>query len=160
MIFFQTYDSPLGRMVLQEDNGFLIRVDFDSERLRIPEGAVKQESLVLREAIRQLNQYFQGTRTSFQLPLDPHGTAFQQRAWKALQEIPFGETRSYQEQAIRVGGKNYTRAVGGANRRNPISIIIPCHRVIGKNGALTGFGSGLDRKQALLDLEQATSPSS
>ncbi len=154
MIFFQPYDSPLGRMILQEEDGFLVRIDFDSDALQTPEGAARQESLVLREAIRQLTAYFNGTRTRFQLPLNPQGTPFQQRAWKALQEIPYGETRSYEQQAIRVGGKNYTRAVGGANHRNPLSIVIPCHRVIGKNGQLTGFGGGLDRKQALLNLEQ------
>jgi methylated-DNA-[protein]-cysteine S-methyltransferase len=105
------------------------------------------------EAIRQLKEYFAGRRSEFDLPLAPEGTEFQRNVWKRLQEIPYGETISYGELAKRVGNPNASRAVGAANGSNPIPIVIPCHRVIGANGKLTGFGGGLPAKQALLALE-------
>lgn len=103
---------------------------------------------------KQLDEYFAGKRKKFELKLNPIGTEFQKKAWKALESIPFGKTFSYQEQAIKVGNKNYTRAVGGANNKNPIPIIIPCHRVIGKNGDLTGYAGGIEFKKYLLSLEK------
>ena len=108
----------------------------------------------LDEAATQLDDYFAGTRTSFDLPLDLHGTPFQLAAWKALAEIPYGETRTYGEQAARIGRPKAVRAVGTANGRNPLSIILPCHRVIGSGGALRGFAGGLEAKAALLAFEQ------
>lgn len=109
---------------------------------------------LIDEASRQLAEYFAGGRTAFDVPLDPVGTEFQQRAWMALRAIPYGETVSYGTQARRLGDVALARAVGAANGRNPISIIVPCHRVIGSSGALTGFAAGLDAKRFLLELER------
>lgn len=109
---------------------------------------------ILAEAVCQLEEYFAGTRTEFDLPLDPVGTDFQQAAWGELRKIPYGHTISYGEQARRLGDANKSRAVGAANGRNPISIVVPCHRVIGANGSLTGFAAGVDVKQWLLHHEQ------
>jgi len=111
---------------------------------------------VLDEAAAQLDEYFAGTLTAFDLPLDLHGTAFQFVAWKALAEIPYGETRTYAEQAVAIGRPAAVRAVGAANGRNPLSIVLPCHRVVGSDGALRGFAGGLGAKAALLALERAT----
>jgi methylated-DNA-[protein]-cysteine S-methyltransferase len=108
----------------------------------------------LDEAAHQLEAYFAGTRTTFDLPLDLHGTAFQRAAWQALEEIPYGETRTYTEQAARLGRPTAVRAVGAANGRNPLSIVLPCHRVVGSNGGLTGFAAGLDVKRHLLAFER------
>jgi methylated-DNA-[protein]-cysteine S-methyltransferase len=108
---------------------------------------------VLAKAVAQLDEYFRGERTDFDLPLEPAGTAFQREAWQALLTIPFGETISYGEQAVRLGDKNKSRAVGAANGKNPIPIVVPCHRVVGSNGHLTGFAGGLDTKAWLLDHE-------
>ena len=119
---------------------------------------MEQEIEVLAEAQRQLEEYFGGKRFEFDLPLAPEGTTFQQQAWQALREIPYGETRSYQQQAERLGDARFARAVGHANGRNPISIIVPCHRVLGKNGKLTGFASGVDKKAKLLELETRYRP--
>ena len=107
------------------------------------------------EAARQLGEYFDGARTTFDLTLDLRGTAFQVEAWQALAEIPFGETRTYAEQAARLGNPAAVRAVGAANGRNPLSIVLPCHRVVGSDGALRGFAGGLAAKAALLDFERA-----
>jgi len=105
------------------------------------------------ETERQLAEYFAGKRTQFDLPLDPRGTAFQKAVWRSLRQIPFGETRSYGEIASTIGAPRANRAVGAANGKNPLSIVVPCHRVIGANGALTGFGGGLETKAQLLALE-------
>ena len=105
---------------------------------------------MLDEAVRQLDEYFAGERLEFDLPLEPNGTPFQRQAWTALRTIPYGETISYGEQARRLGDRNKSRAVGAANGKNPIPIVVPCHRVIGANGHLTGFGGGLDVKAWLL----------
>ena len=110
---------------------------------------------ILAAASDQLAEYFDGDRTEFDVPLDPVGTEFQQAAWTALRTIPYGETISYGEQAARVGDRRKARAVGAANGRNPISIIVPCHRVVGSNGSLTGFAGGLDNKAWLLDHERS-----
>ena len=118
-------------------------------------GGSSGASRVLEEATQQLDEYFAGVRTSFELQLDLHGTAFQLAAWNALAEIPFGETRSYAEQAERLGRPAAYRAVGAANGRNPVSIVLPCHRVLGSDGSLTGFAGGLDAKRGLLAHERA-----
>ena len=107
-----------------------------------------------RQAVRELEEYFAGERKTFTVPLDMRGTDFQKRAWEALTGIPYGETRSYGQQAAMLGNPHAGRAVGLANGSNPVSIIVPCHRVVGSNGKLTGYGGGLHRKQALLDLER------
>jgi methylated-DNA-[protein]-cysteine S-methyltransferase len=115
----------------------------------------RRDPEALRAAAEQLRSYFAGELTGFDLPLAPSGTDFQQRVWAALREIPYGRTVSYAELAVAVGRPGAARAVGAANGRNPIAIVIPCHRVIGSAGALTGYGGGLDRKRLLLDLEAA-----
>jgi methylated-DNA-[protein]-cysteine S-methyltransferase len=113
-----------------------------------------QEHLNVSDCVyRQLDEYFRGVRTSFDVELDLVGTPFQRQAWEALRAIPYGQTVSYAQQALSLGSKNLARAVGGANRRNPVSIIVPCHRVIGKSGALTGFAGGLSAKSGLLGHE-------
>ena len=109
-----------------------------------------------QEAVRQIREYLDGRRTTFTVPLDPAGTPFQKQVWKALMEIPYGETRSYRDIAKQVGNPNACRAVGMANHRNPILLMIPCHRVIGASGKLTGYAAGLDKKEYLLRLEQET----
>jgi methylated-DNA-[protein]-cysteine S-methyltransferase len=113
----------------------------------------RRDAVPFREVFRQLDEYFAGKRRDFHIPLDMRGTPFQLKVWEALLSIPFGETVTYGEQARRIGQPNASRAVGLANGRNPVSIIVPCHRVIGKNGTLTGYGGGLEMKRFLLDLE-------
>lgn len=142
--------TPMGTMTALEEDGALIRLDFGKNE---PEGAEYGETDLLQETLRQMGEYFSGTRREFTLPLAPRGTAFQMKVWNALSAIPYGQTRSYHDIALQAGSPSATRAVGGANHRNPISIIIPCHRVIGANGSLTGYGGGLDKKEALLALE-------
>jgi methylated-DNA-[protein]-cysteine S-methyltransferase len=112
------------------------------------------ESPILQKTITQLREYFKWIRKSFDIPLAPSGTDFQKKAWKALERIPYGETRSYQEEAMMIGNLNAVRAIGWANNKNPIVIIIPCHRVIGKDGALVGYGWGIERKIWLLTHEK------
>ena len=167
LLSLQHFDSPLGRMVLVARSDRLFRVDFETlsyqpldEKSLQRKGmrVVEEDAPVLAEARHQLEEYFGGKRFEFELPLAPEGTAFQQRAWQALREIPYGETRSYQQQAERLGDARFARAVGHANGRNPISIIVPCHRVLGKNGKLTGFASGVDKKAKLLELENRYRP--
>lgn len=146
--------TPLGEMTALEENGALTRLDFGKNA---PAGAEYQETELLKEVHKQITEYFSGTRHEFALPLAPHGTAFQRKVWDALTAIPYGQTRSYRDIAIQADSPKATRAVGGANHRNPISIIVPCHRVIGANGSLTGYGGGLDKKEALLALERGES---
>jgi methylated-DNA-[protein]-cysteine S-methyltransferase len=119
-----------------------------------PEGFLKTETPLIKKAARQIEQYLAGKRKEFALPLVMHGTEFQMAVWRALQTIPFGETRSYKEIAVLIGKPKAVRAVGMANNRNPIVIIVPCHRVIGSNGRLVGYGGGLPLKQHLLELER------
>lgn len=146
------YKSEIGVLEVvgtEEGISSIYFVDKDKERKES-----RQIPSTLKECFRQLDEYFKGKRKDFSLKLLPEGTDFQQRAWAQLQKIPYGETISYSQQAQRMGNKNASRAVGGANGRNPISIVIPCHRVIGKNGSLTGFGAGTWRKEWLLNHEK------
>lgn len=129
------------------------QIDHETE-VDATSSTVELDHPVLEVARHQLGEYFSGERTDFDVPLDPVGTDFQQHAWTALRSIPFGTTVSYGEQAGRMGDKNKARAVGAANGKNPISIIVPCHRVVGSNGSLTGFAGGVDIKQFLLDHER------
>jgi len=146
------YDYPLCRLGIAEEDGAICRVFFDMGKT--PADFEYGETPLIKKAAKQLDEYFNGKRKVFELPLNPQGTAFQVKVWKALQKIPCGKTRSYGEIARMAGNPKASRAVGMANNRNPIVIIIPCHRVIGHNGSLTGFGGGLELKRQLLDLEQ------
>lgn len=144
--------EPLGDITLVEEDGNLLELEFGKRPKREEETEV--EGTCIKEAYYQLLEYVKGERQVFTIPLHPTGTPFQKAVWKALQEIPYGETRSYLEIAKAVGNEKACRAVGMANHVNPIAIIVPCHRVIGKNGTLTGYGGGLPIKERLLALEQ------
>lgn len=153
---YQWTESPVGRLLLVADEGGLRELLFERGRTAPAiDASWKNNDRFLREAIRQLRAFFAGERQHFDLELNPQGTGFQQRVWRALQEIPFGETISYRELARRLGNPAASRAVGLANGSNPIAIIIPCHRVIGSNGTLTGYGGGLENKRWLLDFERS-----
>ncbi len=151
--------SPLGNIVVAGDREGLRRLDFQLGRngaISIPEEWEEDPSSpLLRRAGEQLTAYFEGRRKTFSLPLAPVGTPFQRRVWAELERIPYGETLSYSQLARRAGRPRAIRAAGAANGKNPISIVIPCHRVVGKDGSLTGYGGGLETKRALLDLEGA-----
>jgi len=142
--------TPVGSFLLEEDGIGICRAEFLQEEKERTEPS----TALLQEAVCQLQEYFAGTRREFTLPISVQGTEFQLDDWAALQEIPYGTTCSYQQIAEAIGRPEAVRAVGMANHANPVSIFIPCHRVIGKNGKLTGYGGGLDRKQFLLDLEK------
>ncbi len=152
----RTIDSPVGMLKLVADNLGLAGVYFESSKSveRFPEKTQAQYA-VLDIAEQQLSEYFNGTRKAFDIPLNPQGTEFQQSVWQLLSEIPFGQTTSYGRLAAALGDANKSRAVGLANGSNPISIVVPCHRVIGADGSLTGFGGGLPNKQWLLVHEGA-----
>jgi len=154
-MFYTYMDSPIGRLLLAGDRDSLKRVGFSSgDKARGADPDWERFDEPFRQVRRQLTEYFEGTRKAFDLSLAPDATPFQARVLEALVEIPYGETRSYRDVAVAVGNPKAVRAVGGANGSNPIPIVIPCHRVIGSNGALTGFGGGLDTKRFLLDLER------
>lgn len=139
-------DTPVGKMYLVSDGENITELRFGSCKNDSPDS-------VLLNARAELEEYFAGERKDFSVPLRPAGTPFQQSVWKALREIPYGDTASYGEIAKRIGNEKACRAVGMANNRNPIAIIIPCHRVIGAGGSLTGYAGGLDKKEFLLELE-------
>ena len=154
---YKTFHSPVGKLKLVASDKGLIAVLWENDkpnRVRLGELVKRHSHPVLMEAERQLGEYFEGKRRSFSLALDMRGTPFQKNVLEALLAIPFGETRSYRDIAKKLGNPEATRAVGAANGRNPISIIVPCHRVIGSNGKLTGFAGGLETKARLLQLEQ------
>ena len=153
---YKLMPSPVGQLTLVARNGKLSAILWEKERakrVRLGELHLADDSPVLLEAERQLREYFTGTRNQFDLALDFDGTDFQKQVWQALLTIPFGETRSYSQIAQQIGNPKAVRAVGAANGRNPISIVAPCHRVIGASGGLTGFAGGLEAKQYLLALE-------
>lgn len=141
------YDSPVGPLWIEEKNGLISRIT------NVPIPGHAGDHPVLTQTVRELTEYFAGTRRTFTVPIGPEGTDFQLKVWAALRDIPYGETRSYGAIAAAVGSPKASRAVGGANNKNPILILTPCHRVIGANGALVGFGAGLPMKEALLRLE-------
>jgi methylated-DNA-[protein]-cysteine S-methyltransferase len=151
-------DSPVGRLTLIASSKGLHAVLWPIDRNDVT-GIKRASHPVIEKTARQLEQYFAGERTRFDLPLVWDGTPFQVRAWKELARIPYGETISYQEQARRMGDRKKARAVGMANARNPISIVVPCHRVIAKDGALSGFGGGVRQKATLLELESRSEKS-
>jgi methylated-DNA-[protein]-cysteine S-methyltransferase len=150
-------ESPVGKLKLVASDKGLVAVLWQNDRpsrVRLGELVEGDQHPILLRAERQLGEYFAGKRKEFEVPLDMRGTSFQKNVWEALLAIPFGETRSYGQLAKQLGNANATRAVGAANGRNPLSIIVPCHRVIGSTGKLTGFGGGLDTKAHLLNLEE------
>lgn len=150
--YYYYYDTKMGKVgIAESDNAITCLVFLDGENSL---QGVEKETPLLERAASQLREYFAGTRRKFDLPLAPAGTEFQKKVWQALLDIPYGETRSYSQIALAVGNPKAGRAVGMANNRNPISIIIPCHRVIGKDGSLVGYGGGLNRKESLLLLEK------
>jgi methylated-DNA-[protein]-cysteine S-methyltransferase len=156
----RTIDSPIGRLILIADDEGLLRILFANQDLTgvglrdddAPE--IDGGDEVLDAAASQFGEYFAGDRTDFDLPLHLVGTEFQKQAWLALANIPYGETTSYGRQAEAIGRPGAFRAVGSANAQNPLPIVLPCHRVVGADGSLTGFGGGIDIKQRLLDLER------
>jgi methylated-DNA-[protein]-cysteine S-methyltransferase len=153
---YKLMDSPVGELKLVANGNRLAAILWENDkpnRVRLPELVEADDRPVLVETERQLNEYFAGTRDRFDLELDFQGTDFQKKVWAALLTIPFGETRSYSDIATQIGNINAVRAVGAANGRNPISIVAPCHRVIGASGDLTGFAGGLTNKMLLLSLE-------
>lgn len=144
------YDSPIGKLTLISEENAIVGLYFGE----VSVDGKEEKSEVLENAITQLGQYFDGKRKDFDLPLKFYGTEFQQKCWNALLTIPYGETRTYKEISEIVNCPKGYRAVGLANNKNPISIIAPCHRVIGANGKLVGYGGGLDKKEFLLNLEK------
>lgn len=154
---YKKIPSPVGMLTLVADNNTLASILWENEKAnRVRLGLLEentQDHPFLSQVERQLNEYFAGKRKAFDLPMTFHGTSFQKKVWELLCQIPFGSTCSYKDIAEKLGNPRGVRAVGGAVGRNPISIIVPCHRVIGSNGTLTGFAGGLNRKQFLLDLE-------
>jgi methylated-DNA-[protein]-cysteine S-methyltransferase len=159
-LFFERFDTPIGTLTIAADPGGLRHIEFPSNRHPVDrfdwaQGARGGTADVLRATREQLMEYFAGARRDFDLPLMPQGTAFQMDVWKMLATIPFGETWSYRDLAHAIGKPDAVRAVGAANGRNPLPIVLPCHRVIGADGSLTGFGGGLPIKETLLRLEGA-----
>ncbi len=157
-MYSTTYDSPLGQLDLVASDDGLVAVlwpDDSPKRVRL-EGEIVADASnpVLTKTVQQLDEFFAGDRKSFDVPLDLRGTEFQVATWQSLAKIPYGETATYGEQAKLLGRPKAVRAIGAANGRNPVSIVLPCHRVVGADGSLTGFAGGLDAKRFLLDLEQ------
>jgi methylated-DNA-[protein]-cysteine S-methyltransferase len=160
-------ESPLGEIMLAATGRGLCWISFDTgesalislkqwgKRWLLCDHIQNTETPILQETVQQLKEYFAGARKEFDLPLDVYGTTFQKLVWEQLRQIPYGEVRSYKDVALALGSKKAVRAVGGANNKNPLSIIVPCHRVIGSNGALVGYGGGLNIKEYLLRLEAA-----
>jgi len=151
--------TPIGMLGIEEEDGAVTALYLKEECLS--EGCADEnqenqisESVLLRKVSAQLTEYFEGRRKEFDIPINPQGTEFQKKVWKTLCDIPYGETRTYGDIAVQIGNSKATRAVGGANNKNPIMLLIPCHRVIGADGSLTGFGCGLNVKECLLNLEK------
>jgi methylated-DNA-[protein]-cysteine S-methyltransferase len=157
---YKIMESPVGKLKLVASDKALVAILWEKDsprRVRLAELVANDRHPVLIETERQLREYFSGKRKTFSINLDMRGTRFQKNVWEALLAIPFGETRTYGQLAKQLGNPRATRAVGAANGRNPVSIIVPCHRVVGASGKLTGFAGGLDVKEHLLNLEQPQS---
>ena len=147
-VFF--YDTPVGKLCIGEEDDSITRVTWS----KVPQEYIQEETELILNCKIQLEEYFAGNRKQFDLPLAPKGTDFQKRVWKALTDIPYGETRTYGKIAAAVGNPKAARAVGMANNKNPIGIIVPCHRVVGADGKLVGYAGGMEKKEWLLNLEQ------
>lgn len=145
-----TYSTSIGTLSIEADEQAVTAIGFGHCGCSSPQ----KETPLIREAIKQLNEYLEGRRTVFDLPLRAEGTPFQQKVWDALCDIPYGEVRSYGDIAKAVGNPKASRAVGMANNRNPLAIVVPCHRVVGANGKLVGYAGGLDIKSGLLGIEK------
>ena len=156
---YRTVESPIGPLTLAGDGSTLMHLRM-TEQAHEPDrsGWTPAGADAFADVVEQLNAYFAGTLTEFDVDLELHGTEFQRKVWAALQTIPYGQTRSYGEIAEQIGSPSASRAVGLANGRNPISIIVPCHRVIGAAGSMTGYGGGIDRKKMLIALEKTQTP--
>lgn len=157
MLSYKEMKSPVGKLKLVANEDALVAVLWEREaldRVKLDVPVAEPRHPILQNAARQLNEYFAGQRTAFELPLEPQGTEFQQKVWRRLRNIPFGKTKSYLDIAKAIGAPQASRAVGAACGKNPISIIVPCHRVVASNGNLTGFAGGLDIKAKLLELER------
>jgi O-6-methylguanine DNA methyltransferase len=155
--YFRTA-SPVGPLFLAASSRGLVRLEFEGrvQKIDSDEVQLRESKTALAPYLRELDEYFSGSRRAFSFPLDLRGTEFQLACWRALVEIPYGETRSYRDIAEAIGHPLAFRAVGMSNNRNPIAIVVPCHRVIASSGSLCGYGGGLDIKRKLLDLEQAS----
>lgn len=150
-MYKKVIDSPVGKIEIIEENEKIIELNIYNEK---ENNIIEKDTKLLLETQKQLKEYFEGKRTKFEIPLNPKGTEFMKKVWKELIKIPYGEVRTYKEIAEKVGNSKASRAVGMANNKNPIPIIIPCHRVIGSNNKLVGYALGLDMKKYLLDLER------
>ncbi|MCW8335798.1 methylated-DNA--[protein]-cysteine S-methyltransferase [Vibrio sp. SCSIO 43135] len=157
MNYYTEYQSPMGCVTVQANEQGLLGVWFEIHTTKPEQLGQRDESFpILSQAVAQLDEYFSGSRKQFELPLAAKGTDFQMKVWQALTTIPYGEVWSYQDLANAIGNPKAVRAVGLANGKNPISVVVPCHRVIGKSGKLTGYAGGVERKAALLKLEGYT----
>ena len=151
MKYYHYYESPIGKLVIVHNDRGITNL-YLAHLLQIEDG-IQEETNLIKEAVKQLDEYFNGLRQSFDLPLAPAGTHFQQKVWQTLRNIPCGKTYSYKQIAEQIGSPKASRAIGMANNKNPILLLIPCHRVIGANGKLIGFAAGLEMKKYLLTLE-------
>ncbi|WP_431802301.1 methylated-DNA--[protein]-cysteine S-methyltransferase [Halobacillus andaensis] len=156
-MYYADYDSPIGRLrIVAGESGELVRICLTDElweKFQNKHKEIRAEVSVVQPIIEQLEEYFRGERARFGLPFNPEGTDFQKKVWKEVHDIPYGDTKSYSGIAAKIGSPKAVRAVGNANRLNPIPIVVPCHRVIGKNQSMTGYAGGLRMKEALLKLE-------
>ncbi|MCV7088573.1 methylated-DNA--[protein]-cysteine S-methyltransferase [Mycobacterium interjectum] len=158
MISYRTIESPIGLLTLAGRSPVLTNLRMVDQTYEPNRAGWSPDARAFDAAVEQLGAYFAGELTDFDIELELRGTEFQRRVWRALLTIPYGETRSYGEIAEQIGAPGSARAVGWANGHNPIAIVVPCHRVIGAGGSLTGYGGGLDRKRTLLDLEKKRAP--
>ncbi len=150
-------NTPIGMLCIEEELKAITALYLEQNEADKEQDLKKiteSETKLLKRAVKELSEYFQGVRKEFDLPINPQGTEFQKKVWDTLGRIPYGETRTYGEIAAQIGKPKACRAVGGANNRNPLLILVPCHRVVGAGGALTGFACGLERKEYLLELEK------
>lgn len=163
-LYFDKMDSPIGPLTIVATVNGVCFIHFGSNECTLPsikawmkkhgiKGELELQPERILPVIEQLKEYFNGSRQTFDLPIDLYGTPFQKRVWEALQKIEYGSTKSYKEIALDIGAPQAVRAIGGANNQNPLPIIVPCHRVIGSNGAMVGYGGGLDKKERLLNIE-------
>lgn len=152
MKYIKYMNTKIGTISIIEEEKEIVAIEINQKTQH--EEAIQKDTILLKETEKQLTEYFEGKRKAFQVPLNPKGTKFMKEVWTALQDIPYGEVRTYRQIAEKVGNPKASRAVGMANHRNPIPILIPCHRVIGSNGKLVGYALGLDLKKLLLEWEK------